>query len=76
MKTAFLYLYILELFILNIAAGWGYISRKGRGRGREWGTDKQLLPDKPPLKRCGETYRTGSSNVNLSFSEAQQKILC
>ena len=28
MKTAFLYLYILELFILNIAVGWGYQGRE------------------------------------------------
>ena len=37
------------------------------------GTDKQPLSDKPPLTRCGETYKltTGSSNL-----KAQHKVLC
>ena len=41
---------------------WGKISRRGRGRGK--GTDEQPLSDKPPLTRCGETYKltTGRSS--------------
>ena len=37
------------------------------------GTDEQTLSDKPPLTRCGKTYKltTGSSNL-----KAQHKILC
>ena len=34
---------------------WGFISRRGRGRGGEEGTEEQPLSDKPPLIRCGET---------------------
>ena len=36
-------------------------------------TDEQPFSDKPPLTRCGETYKltTGSSNL-----KAQHKVLC
>ena len=39
-------------------------------------TNEQPLSDKPPLIQCRETYRILSSNLHLSFSEAQQKSLC
>ena len=35
---------------------WGGGGRQRRGEGG--GTDEQPLSDKPPLKRCGETYIT------------------
>ena len=44
--------------LLNMAVWWGYISRRGRGRGGQWGTDEQPLSDKLPLIRCGETCST------------------
>ena len=43
---------------------WGYISRRGRRRGGDGGTNEHPLSDKPQLIRCGET-----------FSGAQQKLL-
>ena len=38
----------------------GEVGRGGRRqrRGEGGGTDEQPLSDKPPLKRCGETYIT------------------
>ena len=37
------------------------------------GTDEQPLPHKPPLTRCGGTYKitTGSSNLKV-----RPKVLC
>ena len=41
-----------------MAAWWGCISKRGRGRGGKEGTDEQPLSDKPSLMRCGEAYST------------------
>ena len=59
-----------------MAVWWDCISRRGRGRGGEGSTDEQPLSDQVLLIRCGETYSIGSNNLNLSFSGAQEKVLC
>ena len=44
--------------LLNMAVRWGCISRRGRCRGGEGGTNKQPLSDKSSLIRRGEIYST------------------
>ena len=52
-----------------MAVLWGCISRRGRSRGGEGGTDEQPLFDKPSLILTVP----GSSNLNLRFQRAHQK---
>ena len=64
MKTAFPYRYIPEL----PSFAYGCLVRlniKEGGEVEARGTDEQPLSDKPPLMRCGKTYKltTGSSNL-------------
>ena len=68
MKAAFPYWYIPELRTFS----YGYlvglnIKKEARA------TDKQRLSDKPPLTRCGVTYKLKTGGSNL---KAKLKILC
>ena len=38
-------------------------------------TDKQRLSDKPPLTRCGETYKLTTSGSNLKAKLRQNFVL-
>ena len=59
-----------------MAVWWGCISRRGRGRGAK----EALMSNLCPIGRCQYDVEKltvpGSSNLNLSFSGAQQKVLC
>ena len=49
---------ILKLSLFEYGSFLGLLLRRGRGRSGGEDTNEQPLPDKPPLKRCGETYST------------------
>ena len=62
MKTTFPYRCILELptFEYGCLVGSKY---QGGDKAEARGIDQQPLSDKPPLKRCGETYKLTTGEV-------------
>ena len=57
-------------FCIWLFAGTKY---QGGDEAEASATDEQPLSDKPPLTRCGETYKLITGNSNL---KTQQKVLC